>query len=123
MSTPSGQPAAQDVRGFENLQIIAHEKTHRKVLDIFSRFPLRGRLLDIPAGEGALAWQLHPYALIADAVHSVSDLFTDVVVLLGLKIGRKAPDQEQLTSNSMISGKKVSPLNGTTTLANLSGLT
>jgi divalent metal cation (Fe/Co/Zn/Cd) transporter len=33
-------------------------------------------------------------ALIADAVHSVSDLFTDVVVLLGLKIGRKAPDQE-----------------------------
>jgi SAM-dependent methyltransferase len=59
MSTPSGQPAAQDVRGFENLQIIAHEKTHRKVLDIFSRFPLRGRLLDIPAGEGALAWQLH----------------------------------------------------------------
>ena len=33
-------------------------------------------------------------ALIADAVHSVSDLFTDVVVLLGLKIGRKGPDQE-----------------------------
>jgi cation diffusion facilitator family transporter len=33
-------------------------------------------------------------ALIADAVHSVSDLFTDVVVLLGLKIGRKAPDEK-----------------------------
>jgi len=33
-------------------------------------------------------------ALIADAVHSVSDLFTDVVVLLGIKIGRKPPDEE-----------------------------
>jgi cation diffusion facilitator family transporter len=33
-------------------------------------------------------------ALIADSVHSFSDLFTDVVVLLGLKISRKAPDEE-----------------------------
>jgi len=32
-------------------------------------------------------------ALIADAVHSVSDLFTDVVVLLGIRIGRKPPDE------------------------------
>ena len=35
----------------------------------------------------------HSQALVADAVHSVSDLFTDFVVLLGLKIGRKAPDE------------------------------
>ncbi|MBL7176088.1 MAG: cation transporter [Desulfobacteraceae bacterium] len=33
-------------------------------------------------------------ALIVDAIHSVSDLFTDVVVLVGLRIGRKAPDDE-----------------------------
>ena len=33
-------------------------------------------------------------ALIADAVHSVSDLFTDAVVLLGLRMGRKPPDDE-----------------------------
>ncbi|MBN1624976.1 MAG: cation transporter [Deltaproteobacteria bacterium] len=32
-------------------------------------------------------------ALIADAVHSISDLFTDAIVLLGLKIGRKEPDE------------------------------
>ena len=32
-------------------------------------------------------------ALIADAIHSVSDLFTDAVVLLGLRIGSKAPDE------------------------------
>ena len=33
-------------------------------------------------------------ALIADAVHSLSDLFTDAVVLLGIKIGCKPPDEE-----------------------------
>ena len=33
-------------------------------------------------------------ALIVDAIHSVSDLFTDIVVLVGLRIGRKAPDDE-----------------------------
>lgn len=33
-------------------------------------------------------------ALIADAVHSISDLVTDIVVLLGLKFGRKEPDEE-----------------------------
>ena len=33
-------------------------------------------------------------ALIADAVHSVSDLFTDAIVLIGLRVGRKAPDEE-----------------------------
>jgi cation diffusion facilitator family transporter len=35
----------------------------------------------------------HSQALIADAVHSVSDLFTDVIVLIGLRMGRKGPDQ------------------------------
>jgi len=35
----------------------------------------------------------HSQALIADGVHSVSDLFTDVVVLVGLRLGRKAPDE------------------------------
>jgi cation diffusion facilitator family transporter len=33
-------------------------------------------------------------ALIADALHSFSDLFTDAVVLLGLKIGKKAADEK-----------------------------
>ncbi len=51
--------AAEYDPSYENLQIIAHEKTHRKVLEIFSSFPHRGNLLEIPAGEGALAWQLH----------------------------------------------------------------
>ena len=36
----------------------------------------------------------HSQALIADAAHSVSDLFTDAVVLVGLKAGRKAADQD-----------------------------
>ena len=33
-------------------------------------------------------------ALIADAVHSVSDFFTDAVVLLGLRYGRRPPDKD-----------------------------
>ena len=33
-------------------------------------------------------------ALIADAVHSISDLATDAVVLFGLRIGGKSPDEE-----------------------------
>ena len=36
----------------------------------------------------------HSQALIADAAHSVSDLFTDMVVLFGFRIGRKAPDEK-----------------------------
>jgi cation diffusion facilitator family transporter len=32
-------------------------------------------------------------ALIADAVHSISDLFTDAVVLIGIKISQKPPDK------------------------------
>ena len=35
----------------------------------------------------------HSQALIADAIHSVSDLFTDIVVLIGLRVGSKAPDE------------------------------
>ena len=35
----------------------------------------------------------HSQALIADAVHSVSDLFTDAVVLFGLSMSRRAPDE------------------------------
>ncbi|NOY88239.1 MAG: cation transporter [FCB group bacterium] len=34
------------------------------------------------------------HALVADGVHSLSDLFTDVVVLFGLKWGRKEEDEE-----------------------------
>lgn len=36
----------------------------------------------------------HSQALIADAVHSISDLVTDVVVLVGLRVGRKEPDDK-----------------------------
>ncbi len=36
----------------------------------------------------------HSQALIADAVHSFSDLFTDAVVLLGLRVSVKAADEK-----------------------------
>jgi len=35
----------------------------------------------------------HSQALIADAIHSASDLFTDAIVLFGLRVGRKEPDE------------------------------
>jgi len=34
------------------------------------------------------------HALVADGVHSLSDLFTDVVVLFGLRWGRQEEDEE-----------------------------
>ena len=49
---------APDTESYDRLQIIAHERTHRRVLEIFDGFPQRGTLLEVPAGEGALAWQL-----------------------------------------------------------------
>ena len=49
----------KDAPDYESLQIIAHARTHRKVIDLFAHFSARGTLLEIPAGEGALAWQLH----------------------------------------------------------------
>ena len=52
-------PSVPDGQAYDKLQIIAHQKTHRKVLEIFSQFPDRGELLEVPAGEGALACQLH----------------------------------------------------------------
>ncbi len=59
MSSPVVRDDRDLSERYDHLQIIAHEKTHRKVLEIFARFPERGSLLEIPAGEGALAWQLH----------------------------------------------------------------
>jgi cation diffusion facilitator family transporter len=32
-------------------------------------------------------------ALVADGIHSLSDIATDVAVLLGVRLGSKAPDQ------------------------------
>ena len=59
MPVKVAEPSAEAYDAYEKLQIIAHEKTHRRVLEIFEGFPGRGTLLDVPAGEGALAWQLH----------------------------------------------------------------
>lgn len=44
----------------------------------------------------------HSQALIADGVHSVSDLFTDVIVFVGLRMGRKAPDERHQFGHARI---------------------
>ena len=57
-TSPAALLDTREIQSYERLQIIAHERTHRRVLDLFESFPRRGRLLEVPAGEGALAWQL-----------------------------------------------------------------
>jgi len=43
--------------------------------------------------KGLAGWLGGSQALIADAVHSISDFFTDAVVLWGLRAGRRSPDE------------------------------
>ncbi len=58
----------------------------------------------------------HSQALIADAVHSISDFFTDVVVLVGLKVSRKVPDLNHPFGHARIE-TLASALVGTTLIA------
>ncbi len=52
---------------------------------------LNGLLILLKFSAGIIG---NSQALIADAVHSVSDLATDAVVLFGLRMGGKSPDEE-----------------------------
>ena len=52
---------------------------------------LNGLLLLLKFSAGIIG---KSQALIADAVHSISDLATDAVVLFGLRFGGKSPDEE-----------------------------
>ena len=44
--------------------------------------------------KGSAGWLGNSQALIADAVHSISDFFTDAVVLWGLKAGSRSADDD-----------------------------
>jgi len=50
----------------------------------------------------AAGWLGHSQALIADAIHSASDVITDVVVLVGLSAGRRPPDESHLFGHGRI---------------------
>ncbi len=41
-----------------------------------------------------VGWQTHSKALVADGLHSMSDLFADFVVLVANRHGRKDPDED-----------------------------
>lgn len=86
----------EDSSAYEKLQIIAHEKTHRRVLELFSRYPRRGALLEIPAGEGALAWQLHKLGYTVTA-GDVDPGFFKVRVLpcIYIDLNRRFPIEDQ----------------------------
>lgn len=48
--------------------------------------------LGLTALKAAVGWLGHSQAMLADAVHSLSDLVSDVLTLLGLRLGGRAPD-------------------------------
>src|SRR5881396_3367530 len=80
---------------YESLQIIAHEKTHQKVLEIFERFSARGKLLEIPAGEGALAWRLHRLGYIVTAGDIDPKFFkVNPIPCIYLDLNRKFPIED-----------------------------
>ncbi len=95
-SSPPQAPLAADDRLYEQLQIIAHEKTHRKVLEIFASFPHRGELFEIPAGEGALAWQLHKLGYSVTAGDIDPKFFkVSPIPCIELDLNRKFPVEDQ----------------------------
>ncbi len=99
-------PTAAEGRCYEKLQIIAHEKTHRKVIEIFRNFPARGTLLEIPAGEGALAWQLHKlgYAVTAGDIDPKFFKVTAIPCIY-IDLNRRFPiDDEQFDYISCVEG-------------------
>ena len=48
----------------------------------------------LSVAKGAVGWIAGSTALIADGIHSLSDMITDVAVLLGVHLGSRAPDVE-----------------------------
>lgn len=44
-------------------------------------------------GKAFTGWLAHSAALLADALHSLTDIVSDVLVLLGLRIGRRGEDE------------------------------
>jgi len=95
---PPAAPArsTEKNRVYESLQIIAHEKTHHRVMDVFTSFPQRGSLLEIPAGEGALAWQLHKLGYAVTAGDIDPKFFkVDPIPCIYLDLNRKFPLEDE----------------------------
>ncbi|MGA1207223.1 MAG: cation diffusion facilitator family transporter [Litorivicinaceae bacterium] len=63
---------------------------------VMTRVTLVGAMIDALLGVGkiALGWVTQSHALVADGVHSLSDLGTDALVLLAARVSHEAPDAE-----------------------------
>jgi cation diffusion facilitator family transporter len=74
---------------------LSSSQTHADTIRSGYRVTLVGALVNVllVVFKFMAGWLGNSQAMIADAVHTVSDLFTDVVVLLGLKMGRAPADQ------------------------------
>jgi ubiquinone/menaquinone biosynthesis C-methylase UbiE len=105
-SIPVQPVPRENLEAYERLQIIAHEKTHKKVLQIFSGLKERGSLLEIPAGEGALAWQLKKLGYDVTA-GDIDPKFFKIASIpcLRLDMNRRFPlDDEQFNFVSCVEG-------------------
>ncbi len=80
----------------ENMSYLDSETEDTKLLNLGLRVTwiglLANFLLIILKFWGGIAGKSQ--ALVADAVHSISDFFSDIVVIVGLKVGRKSADDD-----------------------------
>ena len=60
------------------------------------RVTVLGGIIDLLLGAAKLAIGIiaHSAALVADAIHSLSDLFSDIIVWLGVRAGEQGPDED-----------------------------
>lgn len=78
----------------EQQSSLTRSDSNRRQIQAGRRVTLIGSLVNLflIVFKFLAGWLGQSQALIADAAHSVSDLCTDLVVLFGLRLGRRAPD-------------------------------
>ena len=105
-SLPLRSPLTEDACDGSRLQIIAHARTHQKVIELFSSFKSRGKVLEIPAGEGALAWRIQQLGYTVTAGDIDPTFFkVPTIPCLFLDMNRKFPiENDQFHFVSCIEG-------------------
>jgi len=75
---------------------LASSLTKKEGQDRIRRVTNTGMAINISlsVAKGVVGWIAGSTALIADGIHSLSDMVTDVAVLLGVHLGSRAPDPE-----------------------------
>ena len=67
--------------------------SNEKIAMTVSSVTMAGNIL-LAAGKFIIGLLAHSEALVSDAIHSASDVFSTVIVMIGIKISAKAPDDD-----------------------------